>query len=188
MINFYKEIMEQINLFENYVTLFSSVGNDANDKQYIGNKENKVCRFCGKKENEVSFSEIAHAIPEAIGNKELILYEECNECNHFFSENIEVHFDKITKPYKNIGQIKGKNKIPSYKTKDKKSRIDVKDQVVLKQAVDSPIYVIDKKNKIMTITYEIEPFIPAAVYKTLVKMALSVMPNKDLIDFKQVYL
>ena len=48
-----------------------------NDKKYtyLGNKETKVCRFCGKDEfNGATFKKLAHAFPESIGNRCLATY------------------------------------------------------------------------------------------------------------------
>lgn len=42
-----------------------------NKVQFIGDPHNKVCRFCGKKDGEVTFKKIAHVFPEAIGNNVL---------------------------------------------------------------------------------------------------------------------
>jgi hypothetical protein len=163
--------------------LFSNIGNNTN-KIKIGNSENRRCRFCGKDETKTTFKNVAHAIPESIGNKRVICLEECDKCNTFFSENIEVHFDKISKIYRIIGQIKGKKKIPSYKTKDKKTRIDIKDKIIIKERIDSTITSFDEENNSLTIEYELEPHIPAAVFKTFVKMAISVMPKEELKYFK----
>lgn len=178
------EINKRIQLFEdNYTILFTSL--DVKDKIHIGKKIKKVCRFCHKDEKETSFKNVAHAIPESIGNKKIILDEECDDCNKFFSENIEVHFDKLTKPLRNVGKIKGKRNVPSYKTKDKLSRIDVKDGFKIQERIDSRITIFDEKNNQIIINYEVEPYIPQAVYKTLVKMALSVMPSDELENFKE---
>lgn len=56
------------------------------DKKYIGNKHERMCRFCGKTKGETTFKKVAHAIPELIGNKVLISFEECDECNKIFSK------------------------------------------------------------------------------------------------------
>lgn len=42
----------------------------------------------------------------------------------------------------------------------------------------------DKKNKIISYHVDIEPYIPVAVYKALVKMAISIMDEKYLKDFQ----
>ncbi|MEX6156050.1 HNH endonuclease [Providencia hangzhouensis] len=41
---------------------------------------------------ETSFNKEAHAISEALGNKSIILNEECDNCNEFFDKNIERDF------------------------------------------------------------------------------------------------
>lgn len=53
-------------------------------EEWIGEPdENKrICRFCGKSVPSVSFKKIAHAIQDALGNKLLFCYEECDTCNH----------------------------------------------------------------------------------------------------------
>jgi len=56
----------------------------------IGQSQNRVCRFCGKNDKEVPFKEDAHIFPEAIGNKALASNYECDNCNGFFGETIEI--------------------------------------------------------------------------------------------------
>jgi hypothetical protein len=112
--------------------------------------------------------------------------QECDECNSFFSENIEVHLDKFTRPFRTIAQIRGKSGVPSYKTKDKKSRIDFnKDKgLVSLETLDRRISDIDQERKKLTFNFEYEPYIPSAVHKSLVKMALSIMPEDELRSFQ----
>ena len=171
------------NLDENYLTIFS---HNFDEKINCGNKNNRTCRFCGLSKNKTSFRNVSHAIPESIGNKNIICLEECDRCNKHFSEYIEVHFDKYTKPYRNIEQIKGKRKISSYKTKSKNSRADIHNNILqIKCNYKENIFFEDDVNKIVYIKYEVEPYIPEAVYKTFVKMALSIMPSDELKHFKK---
>ena len=44
------------------------------------NKEKRICRFCNNKSENVTFKNKAHAISEALGNKTIILNEECDNC------------------------------------------------------------------------------------------------------------
>lgn len=151
-------------------------------KIYVGDRDNRYCRFCGRREPEAKFKNIAHALPEFLGNKQVILLQECDECNSFFSEHIEVHLDKFTRPFRLIAQIKGKIKVPSYKTNDGKSRIDFERNqgLVSSETLDQRISDIDRERKKMTLTLNYEPYIPTAVYKSFVKMALSIMPEDEL--------
>ena len=165
------------NLFydENYEIL-SFDRYSSGEKKFIGN--GIKCRFCKKDKSETTFSNKSHAIPESIGNKKIILRDECDICNKFFSENLEDHFDKYTKPYRTFARIKGKKKIPTYKSKDHQTRISVDNQQ------DIEIFIpleskIDAQSNTIKILLDFEPHIPAAVYKTLVKMALSLIEEEE---------
>ena len=153
-------------------------------KEYVGSKESG-CRFCGRREPEVTFKNISHAVPEFLGNKTLILRNECDACNEFFSNNLEDHLDKYTKPFRTMAQIKGKKKVPSNKSKDKKTRFDFKpgDKSTIISPADSGLTDLDPTNKSLTYKFEIEPHIPAAVYKCLVKIGLSVIEESELANF-----
>jgi len=181
-----EEYIKQMKLINNnYFVIFSN--EDDSKKYYIGKKNKKICRFCSESEPKVTFRTIAHAIPECLGNKNIICYDECDTCNKNFSENIEIHLDKITLRYRNINMIKGKKKIPSYKSNDKKIRIDVVNkeerlnQVIASQNSNSITF--DKDKNILKQNYDIPSHVPSLAYKTLVKMALSIMDYSSLKDF-----
>ncbi len=91
-------------------------------KIHIGesNKDKRVCRFCGRtKITGASFQNKAHAISEALGNKTIILNEECDECNSYFDQNIERDFITYLSPFRILFGILNKdNKIPSIKGKN----------------------------------------------------------------------
>lgn len=65
-------------------------------EEWIGEEviDKRVCRFCGKSYPEVNFDKIAHAVQDALGNKLLFCYEECDTCNHDLAP-IEDNFRKI---------------------------------------------------------------------------------------------
>ena len=53
-------------------------------------REKRTCRFCGHKVPFTKFKDDAHVVPESIGgSKDLICYEECDNCNKEFGEGIE---------------------------------------------------------------------------------------------------
>lgn len=150
-------------------------------KIFIGAKENIVCRFCRKTSPNVHFKNVAHAIPEAVGNKRVILKEECDDCNSYFSENLEDCFDKYTKPYRLMFGLKGKSKVPSYKTRDKTARVDVDrslNQIKLSGDEGQLLHKVDNNSFEMFFTRE--PYVPLNIYKTLLKMAISIVDSKYL--------
>jgi hypothetical protein len=106
-------------------------------------KKNRVCRFCqntrsfpnndSPQQSVTTFSQEAHAISEALGNKTVILYEECDACNKFFAETCERHiytylrclgtFFKVKNKDNSVSSIKGKNFEIIYLSKDKKKKL-----------------------------------------------------------------
>lgn len=181
-----EEVESSIKLFEeNYKILFSNAEDPK--KSYPMGKKNKKCRFCGKNHLETTFNYTSHAIPESLGNKTIICLDECDKCNKQFSETIEDHLDKITLPYRTMNMLKGKKKIPIYKTLDKKTRIEVvnkeKKELKIESRKNSCFFELDEKNKTIQLKYTLQPHIPAAAYKALVKMALSIMPENELENF-----
>ena len=71
-------------------------------------KENRGCLFCFNHAPDVGFHKIAHAISETVGNKILVSYFECDECNTRFGELLEDSLGKYMLPFKMITQVYGK--------------------------------------------------------------------------------
>lgn len=80
-----------------------------NDMAYLGDSEQKTCRFCGKSEPEVSFKNAAHIIPECTGNHFLASNYECDACNKFFGRYLESEYSNYFLFYHNASGISGKN-------------------------------------------------------------------------------
>ena len=158
-------------------------------KTYIGVKC-RGCRFCNKHEPEVTFRKIAHAVPEFLGNRQLFLRNECDECNKAFS-NLESHLDKFCKPYRCSSGIKGKNKVPSVKSKEKdknkQTRFDHRpDHIPVITAPAGGKSSIHPEEGIVKYEFDIESYIPQSVYKCLVKIGLSVIPEAEILNFKNL--
>jgi hypothetical protein len=89
----------------------------------------RICRFCGKRDDEVTFKSVAHAIPEFIGNRCMISMNECDECNQFFANNAEDHLSKASAPMRTMSQVRGKKGIPTHKAKGDVLRVEVDEKV-----------------------------------------------------------
>ncbi|KIN51136.1 HNH endonuclease [Bacillus subtilis] len=157
-----------------------NIGN--RDKQFIGDKNKRKCRFCGKEKEETTFKKVAHAIPELVGNKVLISFEECDECNKVFSK-LESELANYLSFERSTTGIRGKTGIPTYKHKNG-LRIEhdkeKSNRFIIQDYIDSGNIVDDATDNSFTIKGERFPFIPMAVYKCFVKMALSIMPKHYL--------
>ncbi len=143
----------------------------------------RVCRFCGKNENEVDFKKIAHACPELLGQNNLVIYDECDSCNEKFSK-YESHLSKFFLPYLSVVGVKGKKKIPDFQSR--KDNEDENTRTSLKYTDDGKInlylnslddYKVDVENKTMSIRFRNPAIKPIYVYKALLKIALSFLPQ-----------
>lgn len=175
----YMDIEDTLQWYEtNYIMSNMLFFGEKGKKQYIGDKNNKICRFCNKTTDKTTFSLEAHAIPEFIGNHSLLTYEECDECNTYFSERLEDSFAKFLLPIRTTSQIRGKKGVPAYKSKDKKCRIEISNQMNITGSKE--FCTIDEEKHFAKIITETQPYIPREVYRCLVKMALSILPQNEL--------
>lgn len=139
------------------------------------------CRYCHKESPEVSFSKEAHAIPHFLGNNEIFSCDECNSCNEFFGRRYDDDLAKYLGGGRTLSQIQGKKGIPSYKTKQKRSRIDMEEdgvKMIVTQGDD--IFRIDEKSNTMEIEIQKQAYSPLGVYKSFVKMAIALAPREIL--------
>ena len=89
--------------------------------------------------------------------------------------------------WRRFAQIKGGKGIPSYKSK-KRSRIDAKDGgsgFEIDNYFDDPLVEENENAKELIIKALRQPYIPVNVFKSLTKMALSIMPENELIYFQK---
>lgn len=176
----FKKQIDQVSFFlENYNTVKKIVITPMQEKQYLGDKGSKICRFCGRTIPDVRFEDDAHAIPQFLGNNRLFSYHECDVCNHEFGEKIEDDFSKFLGFYRTVSQMPGKNKVPSFKSKD--TRIDVTNKIFLQTSIKGKI---DPVAGEITISEPTDSFTPLGVVKCLVKMALTLMPDSEIEYFE----
>lgn len=187
-----KTVVDEVRaLYDNYEVYYS--WNDVHDKKtFLGEKENQVCRFCGVKKGEIaageskpcSFKKEAHALSNLIGNNHLFSYYECDKCNGELFTKMESHFANFMKLYHCVLKVKGKRGYPSYKNKpDDFSRIDSGNNFKIQQKEDEePIVEIHEDTNTLIIKGK-RTYIPQMVYKCLLKMALTIMPESDIVHF-----
>lgn len=168
------------NLYENYDCIVK-YDTDIENKHFIGNKENRSCRFCNRNQRETKFRKEAHAISNLIGNNRLFSYYECDECNGVLFTQFESHFSNYMRLRHCVSQIHGKNGIPSYKNRvEDFSRIDIKDMISVAQKEDEDAIVnFDRERHIIHFSGK-RTYKPSMVYKCLLKMALTIIPEEEL--------
>ncbi|MBD7970076.1 HNH endonuclease [Paenibacillus gallinarum] len=150
--------------------------------KFLGSKQDQTCRFCQRSRPEVTFKKKAHAIPEMLGNRRLLNHYECDSCNQFFSD-IENHLGNYTSFWRAVSQVRGKRGTPKYKKDLEIQSVD--GQLRISDSIDSPsIFNNDENNEIILPGIR-DPYIPVAVYKCFVKMALTLMPESEIQHFRK---
>jgi hypothetical protein len=141
-------------------------------------KEDKVCRFCGEAYPKVSFEKKAHAISEGLGNKTLVLTEECDDCNWKFSQTIEPDLIDFFALYRTLYDIKGKGGLKDFKGKNFKFfkgdtlELHFQDSGENEESENGmpKVITLDSGRKIRR----------QNIYRTLVKFVLSVISKDEL--------
>jgi HNH endonuclease len=147
----------------------------------IGNveKAKRVCRFCGgTMKSGARFDKIAHAIPAALGNKYLKLADECDECNQYFGEKIEPTLIELLNIQRVFLGIEARGGLPKVQFSEgamycnnEAGRLMVVESNKISQEASGALSLQLGKGK---------DFIPQNFYRALSKIALSVIPEKEL--------
>ncbi len=177
--------------FEHYSKLnilfeFHSYGYDGIES-WVGNEneDNRVCRFCGKSRPDVTFNQKAHAIQEALGNKLLFCFDECDACNHNLAP-IEDLFRRLMDFRRAMYHIPRKETTRTPTVLGK--------QFIIKADLDgSPVlYIMEEElpagvDKTKPFFYHLEmgnPITDEGLYKALCKMVIDLIPAKELPHFE----
>ncbi len=149
-------------------------------KIYLSDIVRKKCRFCKKEFPDVKFSSIAHAIPEFTGNKNLISKFECNNCNQFFSK-LESEFANFMLPYNALGGVKKKGNNPT----------KYKQDIIIHHPKENTIQVDNFPQELHPDTKEVDlklnipSYIPDYIYRCLVKIGLTLIPENVIEKYQE---
>lgn len=136
--------------------------------------------FLQKKFPDVRFSSVAHAIPEFTGNKSLIAKFECNDCNQYFSKH-ENEFANFMLPYNALGGVKNKGNKPT----------KYKQDIVVHHPKENSIHIDNFPQELVPDTKEINfklnipSYIPDSIYRSLIKIGLTIIPENNIENYKE---
>jgi hypothetical protein len=143
------------------------------------------CRYCGRGEPDVSFNSVAHAVPEFLGNRDILSMNECDACNTFLANNYEDHLSKWSLFARATSQVRGKKSKPTFKNPDETMRIGSGANGLEIKLTDP-----DLTHKLMaeggpyafTLPADAssQPHIPIRAAMALVKIACSICPSDQL--------
>lgn len=142
--------------------------------------DNRVCRFCERtKAKGATFKNVAHAIPEALGNKNLTCNEECDECNKGLAsieDNLSVAYLEIrralchTTGKKGVNSVAGQNFVMDAKT----------NQIIIHEDT----HIKDMGDKIWVRLKGREVFTFQGLYKALSKIVVDLVETKEVKHFR----
>lgn len=134
-------------------------------------KNERKCMFCGLRHPETTFKKNAHQISRLLGAKYSFYDLECDKCNAIFGQ-FETDLDRFIGVEKMLHKIKTNSKRLEYNSSDKTNIKWVNDSVLI-NGVRETIF-SGKKH----------PYVPLNVYKAFLKIALSILPDYELEDYK----
>ena len=184
----YKIIESSVLYKKAYETIASRIVSRGSNKIFLGDKQHRVCRFCGRGKSSTRFKRDAHVIPESFGNKRLFSYYECDDCNHHFGTTIENDLGNWSKPHRTLARIVGKRGVPTLKEigTDRGWRIEYDATGFhLSHYEDDPFFVVDEAKKLVTFELELDPYTPIAVLKAFVRIGLTLISASELPPFAE---
>ncbi|MBL7128865.1 MAG: hypothetical protein ISS16_07760 [Ignavibacteria bacterium] len=171
-----------LSLSKNFFKIYSPIiylTTGYNKKKYIGNKNNKICRFCNKKEPKVTFNNDAHIIPELLGNVNTLSNFECDNCNEKFSE-YEVDLARYLGPIRTFAWYLNSGRNPKFEHKNGDLKIFRDSKNIYVEQIKGKSYLIDdKENKLLKLNCKIE-YKPINVYKSIFKIAFCLFNENEL--------
>lgn len=144
------------------------------------------CRYCKQTKLTVTFKDKAHTFPEFLGNKLFVNKDnECDDCNHFFGDKLEPNLNSFIKTLLVVDDINGKGGSKKYKSFNKMGGITHKNGSIEMSVVEGYEMVSDDPvEKKMKIKIDIPKYSLRSAYKAILKMALSILPESEIGDFK----
>lgn len=157
------------------------------------------CRFCGTTDRQKFKKGHSHTFPYFTGNRSLISNDECKSCNNFFGVQYEDALGKFSYHLRSLHGMRGKEGAIKFKTQllevinDLKSvNIRIKtnnfngNNKVHGEASISLDFVSNEEK--IAITIPGAKYIPLYLFKSLAKIAFSVMPtgefeNNEFVNF-----
>lgn len=180
---FQEQTNKQNEIMGDFFSKYTLLIFDSEKRISIGEQDRRkrICRFCQNgmhTEVKVTFDKKAHAFSEALGNKSVVLNEECDDCNEKFGTTIEedliIYFDI----YRVLYQVKGKKGVPKLKYKDKGMVTSIDGGMIVQS---QNIQYEEERGEINILLEAHQTYKNVNIYKTLCKYVLSTINKEELL-------
>lgn len=145
------------------------------------------CRYCSEAD-PARFRTVAHAFPEALGNKWVISRDECDHCNQIFSKYDDA-IARAVSPFLTLGGVRGKsNKVRQTGRSEGDGVISRRDGAdgqglnMFATNADPAQHVSMTADGLLRMNMPVAgvPFRPRRAYKAVVKMGIALLPEEEL--------
>lgn len=146
-------------------------------------KTERICRFCQKISPDVSFKNEPHIIPELLGKNSGVSDFECDNCNQHFSR-YETDFADFLGLVRSFYFTQGKGNIPTFKSPGESLVARMETLQGGKKALgisdnDKGAISVNTETGETTISYLKNSYTPINVFKSLIKIALTILPENE---------
>ncbi len=172
-----------------FLNKFENINSTESFEKKFTRNVRKTCKFCSKTSNETTFENVPHVIPELFGKNNFTSNEECDNCNKLFGR-FETDLANYVSPYQTLIGQKTKKKIPIFQSRKNENQ----HPTIIKNINGNPNFNFrnnlsdfkyDYQNNQLNITLRKKKFVPINVFKGLVKIGLSLCPNKELESYRK---
>jgi hypothetical protein len=160
-----------------------SVENNRVPMRVAKKSKHQICRFCKRNSSDTNFTQDTHLISELIGNGSVYSEDECDECNLFFGK-VESDLAAFLGLERTLEYPDSLSSAPKFESKNKGVGIKKFPSgviVLYAKKEDNQDLKIDLSTGETHINMNTKPYRRTAVYQSLLKMALGVLP-KELLD------
>ncbi|MFK7207082.1 HNH endonuclease [Acinetobacter baumannii] len=187
-----KNIINILNNMSQYETLFNYLEySKIEEFTYLyplAENEKKTCIYCLKNTDNVKFDKKPHVISQLLGNRFLLHYEECDECNSHFGSTLETELDNFLKPYRTLNGVPNRNnklvKTISINQKEEFKFNKVDNNFLITSQIENAQF--DEKSKIFTLKVDLLKHRPSDVYKAFMKILYGLLPRNHLSNFERI--
>lgn len=147
-------------------------------------QKGKTCRFCNRSYPTVSFTNTPHIMPELFGRNNMTSNFECDECNQKF-QKFETDTSTMMQHYVSLLNIKTKKGVPTFQSIKGKEYYSttlksINNQLNLNFRTNLSDFKYNEEEKTLTVYFRTKKFSPFSVYKTFLKIAISLLTDEEL--------
>jgi hypothetical protein len=147
-------------------------------------RTHKFCYYCGTSDTSL-FKNEPHLTPDLLTKNRNTYNYECDICNDFFSMEYETHLTHFTRPFVVLAQCKTKKGYPKIKMPNGDFIQFENGQLRIHDNNNSFPITYNEEKKMATLEIPRPKFIPYKIYKSLIKIGISLLPPEKIDNYSE---